>query len=434
MRTKSSRPALFNNNHIFLMAYMLWAICPALLYSAPLEFRDQPSGENLALEQAVNQCMAHNPELAAAQGTIAAQVGHLQEAGLWSNPVLQGDALWKDDKGELGWEGSSGWSVGLEQELATNGELGCRQKAALAELSAARAQLVAKTQALSRDTQLAYVRTAYAWEKFQLGQRRVEVAQDKVRVASATLQSGLSDRLPLDLALVLLHKDKGGAELARAVWLEASQTLARLMGQSPRVEGWQCEPMESLTIKEQLGAAPVQARPDLQTEIYRAQARLADQHAAQRAMVPNPSLRLANEDLPKERLFSVGVSVPLPVMNTGRARVQAAAGEWAQQTFAAESLRQQIISEQAATQAKLEAARKAVAIYQNDLLPAVAQAEENARRAFESGTTDRTLLLETQERLLDQRAEYLDTLRQLREAEVEWAYAQGTIWVGPGRE
>jgi len=76
---------------------------------------------------------------------------------------------------------------------------------------------------------------------------------------------------------------------------------------------------------------------------------------------------------------------------------------------------------------RLEAAREAVRTYETEIRPANEESLAAAQGAFASGTTDLSLLLTTQSKLIDNERGYVQALKELREAEIAYRLALGQM-------
>ncbi len=76
---------------------------------------------------------------------------------------------------------------------------------------------------------------------------------------------------------------------------------------------------------------------------------------------------------------------------------------------------------------RLEAKREAVRIYENEIQPSIQKSLDSANLAFQSGTTDLSLLLQTQTRLIEHERNNIRSLEDLRKAEIAYLLALGAV-------
>ncbi|MCA9434969.1 MAG: TolC family protein, partial [Candidatus Omnitrophica bacterium] len=119
------------------------------------------------------------------------------------------------------------------------------------------------------------------------------------------------------------------------------------------------------------------------------------------------------------------IGMEIPIFNSGRLKIQESMAS--QQVVSKErsALAQTIQTEVQTGATRLDSAREAVSIYETEIRPSISQSLESAKSAFQSGTTDMSLLLQTQSKLIENERDYIRALQELRDAEIAYKLAIG---------
>jgi cobalt-zinc-cadmium efflux system outer membrane protein len=177
-------------------------------------------------------------------------------------------------------------------------------------------------------------------------------------------------------------------------------------------------------------AAALEQRPDLharQLAVAEADARvrlaLADRYG-------NPNIGPAYEyDPTRINLIGVQFTIPLPVLNTHRGDLSQ---RMAERTRAALELRQAEVTIQQdldAALARLNAARRWVEMYRNELLPDLQKSLDDTQRLFAAGepSVDVLRVLDIRRKVLKARDTYLDAIYEMRQAQDDLSAAVGDL-------
>jgi outer membrane protein TolC len=339
-------------------------------------------------------------------------------SGLLPNPEIEAGTKRAREEG-------TGPTFGIKQELPINGALGLERQAADFGYSASRADLQREIQIALGEARTAYIEALSTRELKGIEEHGMQVASESLRLVSETLKAGLSSTLPYLLAQTEYANAKKSRQIADSNHRVARTRLARLLAMDESAL-----PPLSGNLKETLvppgSNLPIHSRPDLQASSLRVQSAQSSAASADRERIPNPVLGFTREETDEsaENFFTIGLRVPL--FNTGRPKVNQRLAEV--QTASAErnALANTVQAEQEQGEVRLTAAAAAVQVYESEILPSVQRSLEAAGIAFQSGTTDLSLLLQTQSRLIEQERGYIRALEDLRKAESEYLLAHGT--------
>lgn len=360
-----------------------------------------------------------SPELSVQRARLSAAQMQAMATGLLPNPTVEGGV--KKVSGE-----DSGPLLTINQELPVNGALGLERQAANLEYSADRAALTREVQKVLSEVQTAYIHLLATLELSGVEEHGLEVAGSSLRLVSETLKAGLVSSLPYHLALAEFSNARTTHMLAQRETVLAREELATLVGVKA-----DSLPVISGDLRQSLlpaGLDPSRKnRGDLQAANLRVQAAQSAVAAADRARMPNPVIGYSREEAGEdtESFFTIGFEVPVfnnkrPEVYHRQAEQQAAMSE---KTALSKSIDAEV--EQAAI--RLEAKREAVQIYETEVQPSIQKSLESANSAFQSGTTDLSLLLQTQSRLIEHERQTIRSLEELRQAEINYLLALGAV-------
>ncbi|WP_458071261.1 TolC family protein [Rhodanobacter sp. BL-MT-08] len=228
----------------------------------------------------------------------------------------------------------------------------------------------------------AWSTAALAQKQSALGQRRLLLMQRFDDLAAQRLKVGDISSPERDLAALAL----GDAQIQQAslVSNEASARASLLAISGDRAtDDLPPLPDAPLPSVDSIVARPVDELP----ELHQAQARQASAEAgvqvARRARMPDPTLSLTGGRVRSgplnDRVIGIGVSIPIPVLNTGRAEIAAARSE-------ADAADAGVRARQFSVRANLQEAKARYA--------ALRSASEAFRRGRAAAFEDRTTLLE----------------------------------------
>lgn len=326
------------------------------------------------LRDALARVWKASPEVEAARaGLDAARARALAAAQPTYNPSLSLEAENADvDRRTVG--------IGLALDLSGKRSARARQGDAEVRVSEAGYDL------LRRDVAARWLKAwstaALAQKQSALGRRRLRLMQRFDDLAAQRLKVGDISSPERDLAALAL----GEAQMQQAILIgnEAS-ARASLMAISGDRSAGDLPPLpdERLPAIDGVTERPV----DELLELHQAKARQASAEAgvqvARRARIPDPTLNLTGGHVrngPRnDRVIGIGISIPIPVLNTGRADVAAAQSE-------ADAAASSVRARQFSVRAGLQEARARYA--------ALREAGEAFRRGRAAAFEDRAALLE----------------------------------------
>ena len=406
----------------------------------PQEFRDSNAGITSA--ELVRRAIASNADLAASRLEVERARGRLRQSRLLPNPTL-------DVEQTTGrWTGSAGekeQSVGVSFPIELGGKRGKRVDLAEADLAAAEADVADRERRLAADVRGAFADAMMALRDLEITSEQNGLDRQTVQFVQARVSEG--DTPPLELNLLRADADRLRSKRALVQGqLEAAiLKLKSLAGISPgdllRFREDLGKPLllpepPSLEIAMQTALA---ARPDLRfarltEEVAEAGLKLARAQAVPDIVLSTRYTKSSAvfDDTPvgvlrdKDKLFSFGASISIPVFNRnqgGRAEADASILQARRRREFIEAL---IASEVNSAYSRYLAAKDAVAIFEPGVIARSEQNIQAVRGAYEVGAFRITDLLNEQRRAVDFQREYTEALAEQYRALADLHAAMGT--------
>lgn len=271
-----------------------------------------------SLRDDVRSLWDNNPEVQAARADLEAARARARAAAQpLYNPSVALDAENADVNRR---------TAGVSLSLDVSGKRKARTEQGLADLTGSQASY----DLLRRDVAVRWLKAwsaaALAAQQRELGQRRVALMQRFDNLAAQRLKIGDISSPERDLAGLALGEAQIQLATLQANEASARAVLLALLGETP-VQPAALEqglPPASATVM----PLPIDRRPELlQARAMQASAEAGIQ-VAQRARRPDPTISLTGGQVRagsmNDRVIGISVSIPLPILNTGRAEIDAA--------------------------------------------------------------------------------------------------------------
>ncbi|MCB9781623.1 MAG: TolC family protein [Candidatus Omnitrophica bacterium] len=369
------------------------------------------------LQEILDIALAQSPNLAVQRSKLNESKMRALATGLLPNPQVGGGA--KKVSG-----GGTGPLLEISQEVPVNGVRQLERRSADLQYNADRNALMRETQVILIDVERAFLGVLAAMEEREVESQAVEISKNSKDIAADRFNSGVISSLPSSLAQAEYANALKSLNLAEKDVLLARQELARTLGLSepelPQING----SIHESFLPPNLDPENFQ-RPDKTAASLRVQSAQTSVSAAQRARIPNPVLGYSREEAGSdtENFFKVGFE--LPILNNGNPLVRQRMAEAGTVRSEKEALDLSVDAEREQAREKLGSRKDAVRVYEEEIRPSINQSLEAANSAFQTGVSDLSLLLQTQQRLIEMERGYVDALRDLREAELDYLLALG---------
>lgn len=395
------------------------SIAQAQTATPPPEVVTEPP---FTLERALTLGGAVSPSLAAGTAGVQAATAGRAVAALRPNPEIVVETENVAGSGQYRGFRSAETTAGLALPIELGGKRSARIALADAQVDRARIGAAIALADLTLAITQSYVEAAAAERRLVVAREQAGLAAEGARAARVRVTAGAASPIEQQRADVLRINADAAVERAARTAEVARANLARLIGQP--VTG----PLDTVWFDRVGGFGPTQAiaaEGTLALAAATADARTASAQVrlARAQRIPDVTVSASARRLEATNDVAAvfGVSVPIPVFNTGRAAVAQAQ---AQQTQA-EALRRLAVVEAersiASAQAELANAAITARTAGGPALTAAAEAARIARIGYAAGKFSQLDLLEAERTLRETRAAAIDAIAAYHDAEARLA-------------
>lgn len=368
---------------------------------------------SLSLEQALEQALNANAEIAVAMRERDAVEGMQAQAATRPNPTLT--ARMEDTR-----SATRETFLEISQPIELGNKRTLRIQAADRYFDAASAGIALKKAEIQADVIANFHAVLAAQEKLRLAESSLEIAQRAREAASKRVQAGklspveeTRSRIAESGIRIELTRARSGLNIAR-------RQLAGLLGHaSPRfgqAEG-QVEKIDSLPsleqLQEQLDQAPALQRARLEVDTRQALVEMEKTRATPDLAVTVGTKH--SEELDQNQAI-LGISVPIPLFDRNQGNIQEAMSRTDKARAEVEALRVQLETALARAYERLQSAREAAASYEEEILPGTQSAFEALSKGFEFGKFNFHEVLDAQRALVQAKVQHLDALLEAHQA------------------
>lgn len=398
--------------------------------------------QGLSSDELVRRALTANADLSAVRLDIERGRARLRQAGLRPNPTIE----FEQTTGRFtNSPGERETSIGFALPLEFGGKRQRRIDLARVELEAAEAEVADRERRLANEVRVSYAESLAALRELQITEELSNVDIQTARLVEARVSEG--DAAPLEHNLLRVEIDR----------LRARQALieGRLQAALLKLKVITGTPLDDvLRLRDELAApafaeAPdsitasvdiaLRTRPDLRLarlseEAAQAGLRLAraqatpdvaafSKYTTNRSIFDNTPIGVLRD---KDRLLSFGVSISIPVFNRNQGAKAEAELAISQTQRRREFAEQMVRAEVQSAYRRYEAARSAIATYQQGVLERSRQNISAVLGAYQVGAFRVTELLSEQRRFLDSQREFTETLAEYYRALADLQSAIGT--------
>lgn len=390
----------------------------------------------------VRRALSSNAELSAVRLDIERGRARLRQAGLRPNPTVdfeQTTGRFTNSPGERE------TSVGFALPIELGGKRQRRIDLASIELEAAEAEVADKERRLANEVRVSYAESLSALRELQITEELSNVDVQTARIVEARVTEG--DAAPLEHNLLRVEIDRLRARRAlvegrlQAALLKLKSITGTPLGESLRLREELtapalAEPPDSIEASVDIA---LRTRPDLKLarlseEAARAGLRLAraqatpditafSKYTTNRSSFDNTPIGIIRD---QDKLLSFGVSISIPVFNRNQGAKAEAELAISQSQRRREFAEQVVRAEVQSAYRRYEAARSAVATYEQGVLERSRQNITAVRGAYQVGAFRVTELLSEQRRFVDSQREFTETLAEYYRALADLQSAIGT--------
>lgn len=382
-----------------LILFPLWMV---LMASGPA------AASSLTLDEALEVALAEHPDLLAAQAEIQASRAEADAAGAWSNPRLFLRMEAAPREGDS-WQGSER-IYGFSQDLGLFGLAGALAEAGHARTRLAEADARVQVSELKARVRLAYCRTWRADQSLEMSRQTRANAEKISAIMLLRQQEG-------DASRVDVHRARTAAAGAR---IAESRAVVEYQTALSALQSWLGRELPDGV---RLLAPPAlrhefdERSPALATAEARAEVSRQEIRVASRSRLPELEVEAGLRTAPDADSFDLGLKMELPLFNRGGQALQAARARHRADQHHRESLRRELKTRQEEAYRWIESTERALAEFDEEILPLTEEILEATRQAFEIGEVELTEVLLVTEEWLTARRDRLQLLAERHQAE-----------------
>jgi len=374
------------------------------------------------LRQAIEQALAHHPELAVARAEVEALGGASLQARARPNPELS-----------FTQEGTKSPSrtttVQINQPIELGGKRQARMAAAESAAELARTDLTARRHSIAAGVVTAFFDVLTIQERLRLAETALELSQRSSLATSQRVKAGKLSPVEETKAKVAEANVRIELAQARSDSSAARARLASAMG-SPLgalvLEGRldDLPPIQNYEeFQAQLDQSPALQRAEM--EVRRRQA-LTAVESARRISDITVSLGAKRDQEQGRTQAVIGLSIPLPLFDRNEGNILEALKREDKARLELASTRMQLENEAIQARERLSSARAEAQSLAADVVPGAQSAYDAATKGFELGKFSFLEALDAQRTLLQARSQYLKALAETHRASAELHRILGT--------
>lgn len=389
----------------------------------------------------IARALASNAELQAVRLNVQRARARLTQAGLRPNPSLD----FEQQNGVMNSPGERATYLGVSYPLEIGGKRGRRIDLAKAEIEAVEADIADRERRLANAVRATLAEALAAVRELEITAEQDAIDTQAVRVVEVRMNEG--DAAPLEANLLRVELERLRSRRA-LVTGKLQAALLRLQSLTGIPIG------QPLKLREMLPAAllytppgaldaaieiALRTRPDLRLARLEEEVAEAGLKLARAEAVPDVTIsarygvtQSSFDTTPigsltdRDRIFSVGVSIPLPLFNRKQGATAEAATTITQAKYRREFIEQMVRAEVASSWARNEAVKAALKNFEEGVLQRSADNIRAVRGAYQVGAFRVNELLLEQRRLLDAQREYTEALTERYRALADLQAAIGT--------
>lgn len=372
--------------------------------------------DRLALADLESMAMQRNPTLARSDARISAARGEWLQVGLRPNPRIGYDG------GEIGNEGRSGMQGGfLSQEIVTADKRLLSQTVMNREIERLQQEFAVQQQRVLTDVRRSFYDVLAAQSAMELARDLSQIGQKAFDTSQNLFKSGNVSEVDVLQSQIEVEQAKIMLENARNRYASAWQQLAVVAGDPsmpPRpLDGDLRSAAPELTWEE-VSQRLLAESPEL-AAAYAAVAKAQASFSRARAeRYPNLEAQAGAQydNVTRDTVANVQISVPLPVYNRNQGGIRQAQGNVAAAQADAARIELQLQQRLAKAFEPYRNARVQSDSYARKILPDAKRSLDIAVRSYEAGEIGFLTVLNVQRTYFQAQVAYLESLRQLRDS------------------
>lgn len=370
----------------------------------------------LTLNAAIARALARSPRIQSFEAARQSTQGQRRQAGVWQNPEIGVQA--ENIAGQDDYRGfnSAEITYGVSQLVEIGGKRDARVAIADRSIDLADLDYQAARLDLVRDVTQAFAEAASAEEEVKIAQEQQNLAGDVLQSVTKRVDAAREPLIQKSKANVALATSRIALEKAQRDYDAALKILGNLMGEGVGVN--RIDTGSFYEIKPPLEAADVKAAIERNPDITRWKQSIAKSEAEweleKANAVPDPRINVGVRDFRNtdSKAFVVGVSIPLPILNSNQGNIAKAGAEVTKtkvdQKVSELSLGSEFVK---ALQAQQVAYAQATTL-KDAVVPEAEHAFSLSRQGYTAGKFAYLEVLDAQRTLADARLQYVEALKE----------------------
>lgn len=374
----------------------------------------------LSLDALESLALANNPTLQQGQAQIRAARGAAYQAGLAPNPIVG----YTSD--QVGINGTAGELQGgfISQEIVTGGKLKLSRAKYMQRASIAQTNLYAQQQRVLNDVRIQFYSTLAAQQLVSVHEKLVANAEDNVQTHREMLNIGQTSESDVLRVEVEQQRDRLNLRKAEREFDQNWRMLTSLTGvpnmANPGLSGSLASREVPLTWDEAFSQL-LSTSPELQAARQKIQHDQITVRREQAQPIPNLMIDVntGHNFETRDNVVGITAGINLPVFNRNRGTIEQAQADLARACAEVRRLELELQNRLAAEFQLYETSRDRVEEYESTILPKAKQSHVLLVESYRQRRAPWTDALMAQRMYLSLGAEYLDNLKQFREADVK---------------
>jgi cobalt-zinc-cadmium efflux system outer membrane protein len=403
-----------------------------LILYAPLAHADPAGKLQLTSQDAVALALNKNKSFLAARTAIDEASAYSKYAGKLDNPELKlgyaSDRAFND-------EGEQVYSIGVEQRFPITNRLKLLKNVSAMEVKLAEAELRNQRRLLVRDVEISVDRISSLDERLTLLTEVIELQDSFTTFLEKRIENGEASTLDLNQVRVTLFSVKQDIQQLNKQRHEGLGSLRSLLGVEPTVEIEivpESSAIESLPVMPALSLELLQWHPEYQFKALLAEMAQKQTVLAEAERWADIAIEIFFEEeravdeptgLGRDRFFGIGVSIPLPIHDSNRGKVEGGRIREKKVHQEMSSLRLRLQNEADTLRRNAEATYRQAATYKEGAVNLVEQNLEDINHAYASGLVDLGEVFRVQEQRLTIKTAQLELWHELKQILIEWEAA-----------
>jgi len=356
--------------------------------------------KKLSLDNAVQEALANNPKIKAAEARLDETKALIVGSRLRSNPEIETE-LTRSDGNHL--------SLHLSKEIAPGGKH--KRCAAQIKLQKVQMELESLKKELTAEVKSAFFSVLYGQEKMSLAKQDLQIAKQQEHIARVRFDTGDVPETELNSARLRVKiAEEEKESIAKELRL-AQAALNSLLGKSAETEFVAQGKLGVPKLKEDIKqlTKSVEQNPSIKAMKLEKDRILEELSLAKSKRLPSLTLSLIYERDAMANVFGGSVGLPLPMFDRNQGDIKDAIARGKAKSAEIESQKLDVSAKLWSALTLLRSAQSSMKLARS----AIALAEENlksAQRSYELGETGLADVVDAQGKLLSLKKTYLEAL------------------------